>query len=107
MNRSTLKRLGTLERQAPKDTGKSHVILVSSDEEEERRTAALKASPDWTEGDDLMVIRLVGLILMRCLAGPPAGAGRDEASHMGRFASGMGNPVSGLLMRPCCHANRC
>ena len=59
MNRSTLKRLKTLERQAPKDAGKSHVILVSSDEEEERQTAALKASPDWTEGDRLMVIRLV------------------------------------------------
>jgi hypothetical protein len=33
---------------------------VASDEEEERETAALKASPNWTEGDNLMVIRLVG-----------------------------------------------
>ncbi len=60
MNRSTLKRLETLERHAPKDTGKTHVILVASDEAEERETQALKASPEWTEGDNLMVIRLVG-----------------------------------------------
>ena len=59
MNRSILKRLETLERHAPKATGKSHVILVGSDEEEERETAALKASPNWTEGDNLMVIQLV------------------------------------------------
>ncbi len=60
MNRSTLKRLEALERQAPKDTGKWHTVLVSSDEEEERQTQALKASPKWSEGDSLMVIRLVG-----------------------------------------------
>ena len=60
MNRSTLKRLEILERQTPKDTGKSHVILVCSDEEEERQTQALKTSPQWTDGDTLMVIRLVG-----------------------------------------------
>jgi hypothetical protein len=30
----------------PEDTGKSHIILVSNDEEEERETQALKASPD-------------------------------------------------------------
>ncbi len=60
MNRSILRRLETLERQAPKDTGKTHVILVCSDEEEERQTQALKASHQWTEGDTLMVIRLVG-----------------------------------------------
>jgi hypothetical protein len=33
--------------------------MVSSDEKEERETAALKASPNWTEGDNLFVIRLV------------------------------------------------
>ncbi len=60
MNRSILRRLETLERQAPEDMRKSHVILVCSDEEEERQTQALKASPQWTEGDTLMVIRLVG-----------------------------------------------
>ena len=60
MNRSTLKRLETLERRAPKDTGKWHTVLVSSDEEEERQTQALKASSQWAEGDNLMVIRLVG-----------------------------------------------
>jgi hypothetical protein len=59
MNRSTLRRLEALEQKAPKDTGKWHTILVSSDEEAERETAALKASPKWTEGDNLMVIRLV------------------------------------------------
>ena len=59
MNRSTLRRLEALEQQAPKDTGKGHVILVASDEEEERETAALKASSKWTEGDNLFVIRLV------------------------------------------------
>ncbi len=59
MNRSTLKRLETLERQAPKATGKSHVILVTSNEAEERETQALRTSPKWTEGDTLMVIRLV------------------------------------------------
>jgi DNA-binding transcriptional regulator PaaX len=59
MNRSTLRRLEALEQTAPQDTGKWHTILVSSDEEEERETAALKASPKWTEGDNLMVIRLV------------------------------------------------
>ena len=59
MNRSILKRLETLERHAPKDTSKCHVILVASDEAEERETTALKASPKWTEGDNLMVIRLV------------------------------------------------
>ncbi len=57
MNRSTLKRLEALEK-APKDTGKWHTIMVASDEEE-RETAALKASPKWAEGDNLMVIRLV------------------------------------------------
>ncbi len=60
MSRSTLKRLEILERHAPKDTGKSHVILVGSDDEEEQQTQALKASPQWTDGDTLMVIRLVG-----------------------------------------------
>ena len=59
MNRSTLKRLEILEGHMPKDTGKWHTILVSSDEAEERETAALKASPKWAEGDNLMVIRLV------------------------------------------------
>jgi DNA-binding transcriptional regulator PaaX len=59
MNRSTLRRLEALEEKAPKDTGKWHTIMVSSDEEEERETAALKSSPKWTEGDNLMVIRLV------------------------------------------------
>jgi hypothetical protein len=33
----------------------------ASDEEEEQQTAALKASPKWTEGDNLMVIRLVAV----------------------------------------------
>jgi DNA-binding transcriptional regulator PaaX len=61
MNRSTLRRLEVLEQQAPKDTGKWHTILVSNDEQEERETAALKASPKWTEGDNLMVIRLVAV----------------------------------------------
>jgi hypothetical protein len=61
MNRSTLRRLESLEQRAPKDTGKWHTILVSSDEEEERETVALKGSPKWTEGDNLMVIRLVGV----------------------------------------------
>ncbi len=60
MNRSILKRLESLERQAPQDTGKTHVILVGSDEEEERQTQVLKASPLWTDCDTLMVIRLVG-----------------------------------------------
>jgi hypothetical protein len=61
MNRSTLKRLEALEQKAPQDTGKWHTILVASDEEEEQQTAALKASPKWTEGDNLMVIRLVAV----------------------------------------------
>jgi lipase chaperone LimK len=61
MNRSTLRRLELLEQKAPQDTGKWHTILVASDEEEERETAALKASPKWNEGDNLMVIRLVGV----------------------------------------------
>ncbi len=59
MNRSTLKRLEALEQKAPQDMGKWNTILVGSDEEEERETAALKASPEWVEGDNLMVIRLV------------------------------------------------
>ena len=59
MNRSTLRRLESLEQKAPKGTGKWHTILVSSDEAEERETAAVKASPKWAEGDNLMVIRLV------------------------------------------------
>ena len=61
MNRSTLRRLEVLEQQVPKDTGKWHTILVASDEEEERETAALKASPKWMEGDNLMVVRLVAV----------------------------------------------
>ncbi|MBQ0818804.1 hypothetical protein KBI52_00710 [Microvirga sp. HBU67558] len=60
MNRSTLKRLEALEQKAPQDTGRWHTIMVGSDEEEEQKTADLKASPNWTEGDNLMVIRLVG-----------------------------------------------
>jgi hypothetical protein len=59
MNRSTLRRLEALEEKAPQGTGKWHTILVASDEEEEREAAALKASPKWTEGDNLMVIQLV------------------------------------------------
>jgi hypothetical protein len=35
--------------------------MVASDEEEDQKTAALKASLKWTEGDNLMVIRLVGV----------------------------------------------
>jgi len=61
MNRSTLRRLEALEEKVPKDMGKWHTIIVSSDEEEERETTALKASPKWTEGDNLMVIRLVAV----------------------------------------------
>lgn len=61
MNRSIIRRLEVLEEMAPKDTGKYHVILVASDEEEEQKTAELKASPKWTEGDNLMIIRLVGV----------------------------------------------
>ena len=61
MNRSILRRIEVLEEKAPKDTGKWHTILVASDEEEEQKTAALKASPKWTEGDNLMVIRLVAI----------------------------------------------
>ncbi|WP_262299692.1 hypothetical protein [Microvirga sesbaniae] len=61
MNRSTLKRLEVLERKAPQDTGRWHSIIVGSDEEEEQKTAELKASLKWTEGDNLMVIRLVGV----------------------------------------------
>jgi hypothetical protein len=34
---------------------------AASDEEEEQQTSALKASPKWTEGDNLMVIRLVAV----------------------------------------------
>jgi hypothetical protein len=60
MNRSTLRRLESLEQKAPKDTGKWHTIIVSSDEEEQK-TAELEASPKWTEGDSLMVIRLVAV----------------------------------------------
>jgi lipase chaperone LimK len=61
MNRSTLRRLEALEQEAPQDTGKWHIILVASDEEEEQKTAELKASPNWPEGDNLMVIRLVAI----------------------------------------------
>lgn len=39
MNRSILKRLEVLEEMAPRDTGKYHVILVASDEEEKQRAA--------------------------------------------------------------------
>jgi hypothetical protein len=59
MIRAALRRLEKLERQAPKATGAWHTIIAASDEEEEQETAALKASPKWTEGDNLMVIRLV------------------------------------------------
>jgi hypothetical protein len=59
MNRTTLRRLEALEQKAPQDTGKWHTILVASDEEEERETTAQKASSNWTEGDNLFVIRLV------------------------------------------------
>ena len=59
MNRSIIRRIEVLEERAPKDTGRWHTIMVASDEEEERETAALKASPKWAEGDNLMVIRLV------------------------------------------------
>jgi hypothetical protein len=34
---------------------------TSDEEEEQQQTAALKASPKWTEGDNLMVIRLVAV----------------------------------------------
>jgi hypothetical protein len=61
MNRSIIRRLEVLEQKAPQDTGKWHTILVARDEEEEEKTAELKASPKWVEGDNLMVIRLVGV----------------------------------------------
>lgn len=72
MNRSTLRRLEALEQKAPQDTGKWHTILVASDEEEEQKTAELKASPKWTEGDNLMVIRLVGVEVPSREEGIPA-----------------------------------
>jgi hypothetical protein len=59
MNRGIIRRIEVLEEKAPKDTGRWHTIMVASDEEEERETAALKASRKWTEGDNLFVIRLV------------------------------------------------
>jgi hypothetical protein len=40
---------------------KPYALLVASEEEEEREMAALKASPKWTESDNLMVIRLVAV----------------------------------------------
>jgi hypothetical protein len=36
-------------------------LLVASGEEERQKTAELKASMKWTEGDNLTVIRLVGV----------------------------------------------
>ena len=59
MNRTTIRRLEVLEQRLPTETGRTHVILVASDEEEHRETQALKASSKWAEGDNLMVIRLV------------------------------------------------
>ena len=61
MNRSIIRRLEVLEQKAPQDTGKWHTILVASDEEEVRETATLKVSPKWNDGDNLMVVRLVGV----------------------------------------------
>ncbi|GEO18406.1 hypothetical protein [Microvirga aerophila] len=61
MNCNKLRRIEALEQKAPQDTGKWHTILVSSDEQEEQETAALKASPKWAEGDNLIVIRLVAV----------------------------------------------
>jgi hypothetical protein len=61
MNRGIIRRIEVLEEKAPKDTGRWHTIMVASDEEEERETATLKASPKWAEGDNLMVIRLVAV----------------------------------------------
>jgi lipase chaperone LimK len=72
MNRSTLRRIEALEQKAPQDTGKWHTILVASDEEEEQKTAELKASPKWTEGDNLMVIRLVAVEVPSREEGIPA-----------------------------------
>jgi len=48
-----------LEQKGPKDTSKGLVIFVSSDGEEQATTPVLKASPTWTEGDNLFVIYLV------------------------------------------------
>jgi hypothetical protein len=72
MNRSTLRRLELLEQKAPQDTGKWHTILVASDEEEEQKAADLKASSKWTEGDNLMVIRLVAVEVPSREEGVPA-----------------------------------
>lgn len=63
MNRAILKRLENLEHKAaPKDTGKVHTFIVSSEEEAEEKTQALKASPEWNEGDDLFIIQLVAAV---------------------------------------------
>jgi hypothetical protein len=54
-----MRRLEALEQKTPQNTDKWHTILVASDEEEGQKTAELKTSPKWTEGDSLFVIRLV------------------------------------------------
>jgi DNA-binding transcriptional regulator PaaX len=49
--REHVRKFRRVPQHAPKDTGKWHALLVSSDEEENREAQALKTDLDWTEGD--------------------------------------------------------
>ena len=59
MNRSTLKRLESLERQVRNHDGKVHMIFGHGSEELRQKERDLMASPEWTEGDHLLAIRFV------------------------------------------------
>lgn len=58
MTRTLWRRLERLERQSP-SRAKLHVVLGASNEEVDAKLAALKASPDWQEGDPMLVVRFV------------------------------------------------
>jgi hypothetical protein len=61
MNRTTARRLERLEEASPANTGKVHTFLCQSHREAREKEAALRASPEWSEGDMVMPILLVGV----------------------------------------------
>ncbi len=63
MSRSTERRLAQLEQAmattVQAETGKGHFIVVEPEEDPAPKIEALRASPEWEEGDRFMVWRVM------------------------------------------------
>lgn len=63
MTRALIRRVDKLEQAmattVQAETGKGHWIVVQPDEDPAQKIAALRASPEWEEGDRFMMWRVV------------------------------------------------